>query len=48
MWTGDSRAESWSVPASVNMLLNLGVSGIIFGGTDVPGFLGVPTDELYI
>jgi len=48
MWTGDSRAEFWSVPASVNMLLQLSTSGIVFGGTDVPGFMGVPSDDLYI
>jgi mannosyl-oligosaccharide alpha-1,3-glucosidase len=33
---------------SVNMLLSLGVSGIVFGGCDIPGFYGEPSDDLFI
>jgi alpha-glucosidase (family GH31 glycosyl hydrolase) len=48
MWTGDSLTEYWCVPASVSMLLQLGVTGIVFGGTDLPGFEGNPTDDLFV
>ena len=48
MWTGDSQAGYDDVPLSVNMLLTLGVSGIVFGGTDVPGFFGIPPDDLWV
>ena len=30
------------------MLLQLGVSGHPFGGSDVPGFTGQPTDDLFV
>jgi alpha-glucosidase (family GH31 glycosyl hydrolase) len=33
---------------SVNMLLSLGVSGIVFGGCDIPGFYGEPSDDLWV
>ena len=30
------------------MLLSLSISGHPFGGADVPGFYGEPTDDIYI
>jgi alpha-glucosidase (family GH31 glycosyl hydrolase) len=30
------------------MLLSLGVSGIVFGGCDIPGFYGEPSDDLFV
>jgi len=30
------------------MLLQNGVTGIVFGGTDVPGFMGDPSDDLFV
>jgi alpha 1,3-glucosidase len=48
MWTGDSQTNYENVEMSVNMLLSLGVSGIIFGGCDIPGFYGEPSDDLFI
>ena len=48
MWTGDSQTNFDEVPLSINMLLTLGVSGVVFGGTDVPGFFGVPVDDLWV
>jgi len=48
MWTGDSQTNYENVEMSVNMLLSLGVSGIIFGGCDISGFYGEPSDDLFI
>lgn len=47
-WTGDNRAIIAEIQGSVNMLLQLAVSGYAFGGADVPGFYGEATEELYI
>jgi len=33
---------------SVQNLLSLGISGIVFGGCDIPGYLGEPDDDLII
>lgn len=30
------------------MILQNGLGGMIFGGADIPGFIGVPTDELFV
>jgi alpha-glucosidase len=47
IWTGDN-ASSWEQLAdSVQMLLNLGLSGIPFCGGDAGGFLDNCTPELY-
>lgn len=48
MWTGDNSATYDDVPLSMNMLLSLGVSGIVFGGSDIPGFNGIPDDDLFV
>lgn len=45
-WTGDN-SSSWNhLRLSVSMLLNLGMSGFAFAGTDVGGFIGAPSPEL--
>jgi alpha-glucosidase len=45
-WTGDN-SSSWNhLKLSVSMLLNLGMSGFAFAGTDVGGFIGAPSPEL--
>jgi len=47
LWTGDN-ASSWEQLAdSVQMLLNLGLSGFPFCGSDAGGFLDNCTPELY-
>jgi alpha-glucosidase len=28
--------------------MSLGLAGIVFGGADIPGFNGTPTDEIFI
>lgn len=47
-WTGDNRSINAEVQGSVNMLLQLAVSGHAFGGADVPGFYGDVTDDLFV
>ena len=47
-WTGDNYAVDAEVQGSMTMLLQNSLAGAIFGGSDVPGFIGVPSDELYI
>ncbi len=47
-WTGDNRAINSEVQGSINMLLQLGVAGHPFGGSDVPGFYGELTDDLFV
>jgi alpha-glucosidase (family GH31 glycosyl hydrolase) len=48
MWTGDSQTDYDNVLQSVNQLLTLGVSGIVNGGCDIPGFYGAPSDDLFV
>lgn len=33
---------------AVKMIMQNGLGGNIFGGADVPGFIGVPTDEIWV
>jgi len=47
-WTGDNYAVDEEVYGSMKMILSNSVAGAIFGGSDVPGFIGQPSDELYI
>jgi alpha-glucosidase len=48
VWTGDN-ASSWEqLGDSVQMLLNLGLSGFPFCGSDAGGFLDNCTPELYV
>jgi len=47
-WTGDNNAYNQELQGSINMLLQLSLSGHPYGGSDVPGFFGEPTDDLYI
>jgi alpha-glucosidase len=47
IWTGDNVASWDHLRLSIEMLLNLGVSGVPLIGCDVGGFSGNPTPELY-
>ncbi|MBV8855432.1 MAG: glycoside hydrolase family 31 protein [Acidobacteria bacterium] len=47
VWTGDNVASWDHLRLSIPMLLNMGVSGVPFVGSDVGGFSGNPTPELY-
>ena len=48
LWTGDSQNKYSDIPMSLNQLLSLGVSGIPFVGSDIPNFIGVPEDDLFV
>lgn len=45
---GSNHTNFEDVELSVNSLLALGVSGIVNAGHDVPGYSGVPSDDLYV
>ncbi len=47
MWTGDNFASFAHLKLALAMFLNIGVSGQPFVGSDVGGFVGNPTPELY-
>lgn len=46
--SGSNHAKFEDVELSVNMLLSLGISGLPFAGHDVPGYAGVPEDDLFV
>jgi alpha-glucosidase len=46
IWTGDNYANEHHMRKSVEISLNLSLSGISFNGPDVPGFGGEPDAEL--
>lgn len=46
-WTGDNSATWDHLRLSISMVMNLGLSGILFTGPDIGGFQEVPTPELY-
>lgn len=48
MWTGDSQVSYEDIPSYLNMALSLGVSGMIFTGSDLPGFVGDPSDDNFV
>ena len=47
LWTGDSTSDWTSLRQSLSMLLGLGLSGFPFCGSDIGGFVGAPSGELY-
>jgi alpha-glucosidase len=47
VWTGDNVASWDHMRLSLTMLLNMGVSGVPLIGSDVGGFSGNPSPELY-
>ncbi len=48
VWTGDNSAAWSDLQLAVRMCQGLGLSGMPFCGTDVGGFIGEPSSELYI
>ncbi|EPX61636.1 Alpha-glucosidase [Cystobacter fuscus DSM 2262] len=48
VWSGDNSSYWAHLELSICMLLGLGLSGVSFVGSDVPGFLGRPTGELLV
>ncbi len=47
VWTGDNVASWEHLQLAVRMILGMGLSGVPFIGTDVGGFAGTPSPELY-
>lgn len=47
VWTGDNRATWEHLRMGIRMVQGMGISGIPFVGTDVGGFMGTPTPELF-
>ncbi|MFE1745037.1 glycoside hydrolase family 31 protein [Coleofasciculus sp. H7-2] len=47
VWTGDNQSLWEHLEMSIPMLCNLGLSGVAFVGTDIGGFAGNATAELF-
>ncbi|MBN1154647.1 DUF4968 domain-containing protein [candidate division KSB1 bacterium] len=47
MWTGDNVSSWEHLRLAVRMCLGLSMSGYAFCGSDIGGFMGAPTAELY-
>ncbi|MBN1423088.1 glycoside hydrolase family 31 protein [Candidatus Fermentibacteria bacterium] len=47
VWTGDNQATWQHLEMGVRMLQGMGLSGLPFVGTDVGGFSGTPSPELF-
>ena len=47
VWTGDNLSSWEHLRMSIPMLLNMGMSGLIFSGADIGGFRDEPSAELY-
>ncbi|KAH6693070.1 neutral alpha-glucosidase AB, partial [Verticillium dahliae] len=48
MWTGDNQASWEHLGISLPMILNQGISGFPFSGSDVGGFFGDPEADLVV
>ncbi|MBK8253773.1 MAG: DUF5110 domain-containing protein [Polyangiaceae bacterium] len=47
MWTGDAPSSWQTLQTTLPMLLGMGLSGLTFSGSDVGGYSGFATPELY-
>ncbi len=47
VWTGDNVADWSHLRQALTMMLSLGLSGQPFSGSDIGGFIGTPSPELY-
>lgn len=47
VWTGDNVASWEHLQLGIRMMIGLGLSGAAFNGTDVGGFEGTPSGELF-
>lgn len=47
MWTGDNNSTWTHLKLSIPMVLSLGLTGQPFAGSDIGGFTGAPSGELY-
>lgn len=47
VWTGDNLSSWEHLRMSIPMVLNMGLSGLVFSGADIGGFRGHPSPELF-
>lgn len=47
-WTGDCESNFWTLAQTVRQAISLGLSGSIVTGSDIGGFGGDPSEELFI
>ena len=47
-WTNDTRANWATLAAHLNAICNYGLSGLSYFGSDIGGFVGAPSKELYV
>jgi alpha-glucosidase len=47
VWTGDNNSTFTHLRLSLSMVLSLGLTGVPFAGSDIGGFTGAPSAELY-
>jgi alpha-glucosidase len=47
IWTGDNVASWEHLELAIRMMIGLGISGVPVNGTDVGGFVGTPSPELF-
>ena len=47
IWTGDNTASWPHLRLATSMILGLGLSGVPFAGSDIGGFIGDPSADLY-
>ena len=47
-WTNDTGADWTTFAAHLNALCNYGLSGMSYFGSDIGGFTGTPSDDLYV
>lgn len=47
-WTGDNLSLFSEMRGSMVMLMSAGLAGHPFGGADIPGYFGRPSDNLFV
>ncbi|MBK6765052.1 MAG: DUF4968 domain-containing protein [bacterium] len=47
-WTGDNLASEDHLELGIRLMLGMGLSGQPFVGTDIGGFMGTPSPELFV
>ncbi len=48
LWTGDNTADWSHLQMNLSMVMNSGLSGMPFCGSDVGGYTGAPSKELFV
>lgn len=48
IWTGDNMTGMKELQGSLHMVLNSGLAGQAFIGADTPGFVGRPSEAMFV